>query len=89
MGYKLIPTKTFEHSLRKLDRSIATRVLLKLTELENDSRGIIPMSFAPKGLQGLSKYKVGEWRILLWLDETRKEIMLYRVGHRREIYRGL
>lgn len=89
MGYRLVPTKIFENSLRKLDRAIAKRILQKLAELESDSRGIMPMSFVPKGLGGLCKYKVGEWRVLLWLNETRKEITLYTVKHRKEAYKNL
>ncbi|MDO8590673.1 MAG: hypothetical protein Q7R65_01705 [bacterium] len=89
MGYRLVPTKTFEIALRKLDRAIAKRVLLKLAELENGSRGILPMSFTPKGLERLCKYKVGEWRVFLWLDETKKEITLYTVKHRKDAYKNL
>jgi len=89
MGYRLVPTKTFENSLRKLDRAIAKRILQKLAELENDSRGIMPMNFIPKGLEGLRKYKVGEWRGVLWRDETRKEIKLYTVKHRKDAYKNL
>lgn len=89
MGYRVIPTKTFDLSLRKLDPHIARRVLGKIKELENDPTGISRLGFSPKGLEGLSKCKIGDWRILLWLDEGMKEITLYRAGHRKEIYRGL
>jgi mRNA-degrading endonuclease RelE of RelBE toxin-antitoxin system len=47
------------------------------------------MKHAPRELQGLSKIRVGEWRVLLWLDEKSKTITLYRVGHRKEIYQNL
>ena len=89
MGYRITPTKTFDFSLRKLDPHIARRVLEKIKELESDIIRISRLGFSPKGLEGLSKCKVGDWRILLWLDEGKKEITLYRVGHRKEIYRGL
>lgn len=89
MGYRVIPTKTFDFSLRKLDPQIARRVLAKIKELENSAFGISRLGFSPKGLEGLCKCKVGDWRILLWLNETKEEIVLFRVGHRKEIYRGL
>ena len=89
MGYRVIPTKTFEFSLRKLDPNIARRVLAKIKELEHSVTGISRLGFGPKGLDGLCKCKVGEWRILLWLNEAKEEIVLFRVGHRKEIYRGL
>ena len=89
MGYRITPTKTFDFSLRKLDPQIACRVLAKIKEFENSSSGISRLGFSPKGLGGLCKCKVGDWRILLWLFEAKKEIVLFRVGHRKEIYREL
>ena len=89
MGYRIIPTKTFETALRKLDRPIAKRVLFKLTALEKSSHGITLLNFTPKGLGGLRKYKVGEWRVFLWLDEAKKEIILYTVKHRKDAYKNL
>lgn len=55
MGYKIISTKTFEKTLRKLDRAVAKRVLAKIDKLKN---GV-------------------------------EEIILYRIGHRKEIYKNL
>ena len=89
MGYKIIPTKTFENSLRKLDHSIAKKLIKKIDELEKNIHNILPLHFVSKQLIGLCKYKVGEWRILLWLDRAKKEIILYHIGHRKEIYRNL
>lgn len=89
MGYRLIPTATFERSLARLDRPVARRVMTKLTELEETTRGILPLSFKPKGLEGLCKFKVGEWRVFLWLDDSKREITLYAVWHRKEAYKNL
>lgn len=89
MGYRLIPTKTFETALRKLDRAVAKRILIKINGLEENLHGILPLSFIPKGMDKLCKYKVGEWRVFLWIDETKKEIILYTVKHRKEAYKNL
>ncbi|MEK7088492.1 MAG: type II toxin-antitoxin system RelE/ParE family toxin [Patescibacteria group bacterium] len=89
MGYKIISTKTFEKTLRKLDRAVAKRVLAKIDKLKNGVEEIIRLHFIPKGLEGLCKYKIGEWRVFLWLNENKKEIILYRIGHRKEIYKNL
>ena len=89
MGYRLIPTATFERALARLDRQVAKRVSAKLIELEDSLHGILPLSFKPKGLEGLCKFKVGEWRVFLWPNETKKEIVLYSVKHRKEAYKNL
>lgn len=89
MGYRLIPTATFERSLACLDSPIARRTAAKLTELEETTRRVLALSFTPKGLEELRKFKVGEWRVFLWIDETKKEIVLYAVWHRKEAYKNL
>ena len=89
MAYKIIPTKTFERSLKKCDKDVAQRLMRELSVLEYDRSGVIKMRYTPKHLKGLHKYRIGEWRVLLWLDKRSKTITLYRVGHRREIYRSI
>lgn len=86
MRYRLAPTKTFETALHKLDRSVAKRILLKLNELEENPHGILPLQFTPKGMEKLHKYKVGEWRVFLWLDATKKRnYALYRKTPKRSV----
>ena len=89
MGYEVISTRTFRESLRKLDRAVAKRILAKINELKKDVHGVTRLYYVPEWLNNLCKYKVGEWRVLLWLNENKKEIILYRVGHRKEIYKNL
>ncbi len=89
MRYRLIPTATFERALARLDRPIAKRIATKLVELEESHHGILPLAFTPKSLEGLCKYKVGEWRVFVRLDESKKEITLYTVKHRKDAYRNL
>jgi mRNA-degrading endonuclease RelE of RelBE toxin-antitoxin system len=68
---------TFQKSLKKLDRADARHVLQKLSILEEGSVDALQkMKHAPRELQGLSKIRVGEWRVLLWLDEKSKTITL-------------
>ena len=71
MGYRLIPTATFERALARLDRHVVRRVSERLSLLEESTHGILPLAFVPKGLEGLCKYKVGEWRVFLMLNESK------------------
>jgi len=43
----------------------------------------------PDDLSGLQKYRIGDWRVLFWVDDSKKEITLYSVKHRKEIYKKL
>ncbi len=90
MAYSLRPLPTFEKSLSKFDDNIAQRVIEKLDRLaENPALIPRPMGGLPKDLAGLHKTRVGDWRVFFWVDHDKKEIILYFVEHRDEIYKWL
>jgi len=35
---------------------------------------------------GLHKYRVGDYRVLLWVDREAGVLTLYGIQHRREVY---
>lgn len=43
----------------------------------------------PKDLKGLQKYRIGDYRILLWVDHDKRVITIYGVEHRRSVYNDL
>lgn len=48
-----------------------------------------PLRNPPPELSGIHKYRVGDFRVLLWVDRANHTITLQAVGHRREVYRKL
>ncbi len=46
----------------------------------------IPLRHLPEDLKGLHKYRVGDYRVLLWVDRENEILTLYGVRHRREVY---
>lgn len=86
MGYEV---RLHEHALKqlkRLDRSVARRILDYLddvTALENPrDRG--------KGLTGdrvgIWRYRVGDYRVLCEIRDAELLILALEVGHRRSIY---
>jgi len=47
------------------------------------------MGGLPKDLVGLHKIRIGDLRVFFWVDHNKKEIVLYFVSHRDEIYKWL
>ncbi len=84
--YKLTSTLSFEEDVRRLDRPVAKRILDKLEHLANNPSLAKPVQYLPKDLQGLQKYRVGDWRVFFWLNHKAKEIVLYGVKHRSLVY---
>jgi len=90
MIYNLKPLPTFDESLNKLDNNIAQRVIEKLDRLAKNPTLIPrPMGGLPKDLIGLHKIRVGNWRVFFWVNHEKREIILYFVEHRDEIYKQL
>lgn len=85
--YRVDTTPEFDKDLKKLDRGITIRILKKLDWLTQHPEVLkSPLKNLPKDIKGLQKYRVGDYRILLWVDHNKQIITLYSVEHRRSIY---
>lgn len=86
--YRIKTTSTFDRDIKKLDHQIAKRIIAKIELLAiNPQKLTAFVKHLPKDLRGLRKYRIGDWRILFWLDHKRREIVLYGVDHRRSVYK--
>ena len=70
-------------ALRKLDGQARKRVVSAIVDLADDPR--------PDGcrkLQGRTEYRIriGDYRVLYDVDDTRIRIEVVTVGHRRDVY---
>lgn len=76
--------------LRKLDRPAQQRLVgflrLRVATLENPREIGEPLSGARLG--SYWKYRVGDWRIICDIQDTRIVVRVLRIGNRREVYRG-
>ena len=80
--YSLVIARRFRQDLRRLDAQMHRRVLEALERLLED----------PFQGQRLTNVAIGQWRIRVGdyrirYDIEGEQILLYRVRHRREIYR--
>ncbi|MGW8257590.1 MAG: type II toxin-antitoxin system RelE family toxin [Thermoguttaceae bacterium] len=37
-------------------------------------------------LKGLHRFRVGDYRIIYWIDEKKKTVFVLRIAHRKEAY---
>jgi mRNA interferase RelE/StbE len=80
--YSLVIARRFRQDLRKLDAQTHRRVLEVLERLQED----------PFQGKRLTNVAIGQWRIRVGdyrirYDIEGEQVLLYRVRHRREIYR--
>jgi len=81
-------SETARRELRKLDKQVARRILDFMDEriagLENP-RSTGKALTGPLG--GLSRYRVGDARVICDIQDGALRVLVVRVGNRRDIYR--
>ncbi len=83
MSYKLLYTNTAFKDIKKLDIVVKKRIGKKIKEYSKD-----PLSTSKKLTEssiGTYRWRIGNYRIIFDVDD--KNIIVLRVGHRREIYK--
>ena len=78
---------------------LESRAVKELTSLPKDRRELIaavlddlqsqPRPPGAKKLSGADGYRVrkGDYRVLYAIDDEQRRVRVYRIGHRREVYR--
>ena len=74
-------------TVEKLPKSLQRRIIAKAEALAEDPRP--PGVEKLKGEEGLYRVRVGDYRIVYRIEDKILRILVVRVGHRREVYRGL
>jgi mRNA interferase RelE/StbE len=79
-------TPSFIRDLEGLPNAVQTRVLEAIKHLETSPFG------PPPKVKKLKGKGVGQWRLEIWpyrvrYDVASREVVLYRVRHRKDIYR--
>jgi len=89
MAWKVELDDAARKDLERLDRSVAKRILnflhQRLAPRDNPRTLSEPLHGAR--FEGLCKYRVGDYRILCELEDSRLVVLVVEIGHRREIYR--
>ncbi len=83
MSYKIILEEIAQKQLMPLSRFIRQQISKSFEQLEENPyhEGIVELY----NFQGYRK-KVGDYRILFTLDDDKKELVVYRIKHRKEAY---
>ena len=82
--YRIVFTERALRDWKNLDRKIQIRIASKLKQFAQD-----PYKYAKKLIDpriGTYRFRIGDYRIIFDLVEN--DLVILRVGHRREIYRS-
>ncbi len=84
--YQLNFTPTALKSLKKIDKSIANRILDKIEWISNNIDQVTPISLKGEYSE-FYKLRIGNYRVIYDVDFNKLEIIIHFVGHRSEIYK--
>ncbi|WP_116137026.1 type II toxin-antitoxin system RelE family toxin [Trinickia diaoshuihuensis] len=89
MAWRIEISQTAEKQLGKLDRAVARRIVTFLRERVSALDDPRSIGEALKGseLGEFWKYRVGDWRLICQIEDSRITIEVLRLGNRREVYR--
>jgi mRNA interferase RelE/StbE len=84
MPYQIIIKRSAEKELNALPAALRNRITNRLLALEENPRPV-----GIKKLQGEESYRlrVGDYRVLLTIDDQQQQVIIYAIGHRRDVYR--
>jgi mRNA interferase RelE/StbE len=89
LAWTISYTETALKQLRKLDRSLARRLVDFMDErvaVQADPRSMGTALTGPL-LGSYWRYRVGDYRIICDLQDDRVVVLVLEIGHRKEVYR--
>ncbi len=86
MSYRLELETRALRELKGLSREVQALITPVLDDLQND-----PRPPGTKKITGHPGYRIrkGQYRILYTVNDEQKLVRVYRIGHRRDVYRRL
>jgi mRNA interferase RelE/StbE len=86
MPYKVFLTKSSQREIERLPANTHNSIIKHLKLIKEN-----PCPFGTVKLQGRDEYKfrIGSYRIIYGIDDGKKEVVIYMVDHRKQVYRRL
>ena len=89
MPYQIEVGAKADKRLAEIDSVVGASIERKIQWLGDNAPNIIHRRLVgmPKELAGLCKLRLGDYRVLYWVEHEDKRIFIYRIEHRSEVYR--
>jgi mRNA interferase RelE/StbE len=89
MAYRIVPTAQFEKDLKKVGQSNAASIVKWIAVNLEDSDDPRQLGKPLRhGLKQYWRYRIGDFRLFVDIQDDCLVLELITVGHRREIYRN-
>jgi len=85
MAYAIIVKPSAKRELSRLPREVQRRIAERIDELARSPRP--PGAETYRGRQHSYRTRVGDYRIVYEVDDSRAEVWVFLIGHRKDVYR--
>lgn len=87
MAYEVSLSHKAARQFSKLTRDVQRRICPKIDGLSDDPR---PAGCEKlEGSSGAYRIRVGDYRIVYSIDDSKEAVLVTRIAHRRDVYRDL
>lgn len=86
MAWALVYTASAARAIREIDPAVRRRLAAALQKLREEPDRGKPLQLS---LRGLRCWRTGDYRIVYRVVETRIEVLVVAIGHRRDVYSKL
>lgn len=88
MAWRVEVARTAEKQIAKLDRPTQLKIVRYLRERIQKAEDPRQQGKALRGeKRGLWRYRVGDYRIICYIQDEESKVTVLAVGHRKEVYR--
>ena len=87
MEYAITFTSSADRSLRRLDEELQRRIVTKVNALAIDPRP--PGALKMAGGLPLWRIRIGSYRMINEIHDDQLVVLVLRVSHRKDAYRGM
>ena len=85
--WSLAFTAAAEEDFKKLDAPVRRRIAGKLEWLRGNFHTLTPAALGNEW-HGYFKLRIGDWRVIYWVDWAQFLIVVYAIGNRDNVYRA-
>jgi mRNA interferase RelE/StbE len=86
LNWEIRISDTAKKELKRLEKQIQLRILEYITQRLEKSPYDYGKPLRGK-FKGLRRYRVGDYRIICFIDDRSLSILLLTIGHRKNVYR--
>lgn len=87
MPYEIVVAPKAKRDLAALPRNALSKIDSHILSLPSNPRPVGSKKL--KGLENVFRIRVGDYRIIYEIQDKRLVLLVIRVGHRKDIYKGL